>query len=120
MSLALYPALKRVNIIWAIIATSLPFIGLGLFIVPHNIGRSGIIAAGLIISVIMLRSSIFSKGAACVGITANISLLVGDIGTAFTYSSILAIIMSIGYVLFAVWCILIATKLFNAATVKKL
>jgi hypothetical protein len=48
MSLTLYPALKRVNKAWAIVALSLPFIGLGLFIITKDTGRSGIIAAGLI------------------------------------------------------------------------
>jgi hypothetical protein len=113
MSLALYPALKRVNKDWAIVATSLPFIGLALFIITHEIGRSGIIAAGLINAVIMLRSDIFSKRTAFVGILANVFLLVGDVGTAFSYSNIFAISMSIGYALFLIWCILIGRRLFH-------
>ena len=113
MSLALYPALKRVNTAWAVVAMSLPFIGLGLFIITKDTGRSGIIAAGLIIAVIMLRSDIFSKSTAYTGILANVFLLVGDGGTAFSYSNIFAIIMSMGYVLFMIWCILIGRRLFQ-------
>jgi hypothetical protein len=113
MSLALYPALRRVNKAWAIIAVCLPFVGLGLFILTHDIGRSGILGAGLIIAVIMLRSDIFSKATAYVGMLAYISLLVGDIGTAFSYSIILATFIGLGYVSSIVWYVLIGLRLFQ-------
>ena len=118
MSLALYPVLKRVNKIWAMVAMCLPFLGLGLFILTHDIGRSGILGAGLIIAVIMLWSDTFSKKVAYIGILANISLLVGDIGTAFSYSIILAIFIGIGYVLFIIWCALIGWRLLQLGLVE--
>ncbi|MBN1312183.1 MAG: hypothetical protein JXB30_12255 [Anaerolineae bacterium] len=111
MFLALYPILKRVSKVWAIAAVSLPFIGLGLFLITQDIGRSGILAAGLITSSITLRSSNLNKGTAFVGLVASISLLAGDIGTAFGYSGLLAVFIGVGYVLFMVWCALIGWRL---------
>ena len=107
MTLALYPALKQVNMAWAIAATSLPFIGLALFLITHEIGRSGILASGLIISLIMLRGNIFGRSTALVGILAHSCFLIADISIAFGYSITLAAIMGIGYVLFLIWFILI-------------
>ena len=111
VSLALYPILKRVNKVWSIVMVSLPIIGLLLFILTHGIGRSGIIAAGLIISILMLRSEIFRVRTAYLGILGNIALLVSDVGTAFTYSVIFAIILGIGYVLSTMWYILVGLRL---------
>jgi len=113
MIISLYPVLKRVNKIWAIVAMCLPILGLGIYILTHDIGRSGVLGAGLISAAVMLRSATFRKDADYVGLLANILLLVGDIGTAFTYSRTLAIIMGIGYVLFMVWCVLISWRLFQ-------
>jgi hypothetical protein len=113
MSLALYPALKRVNKAWALVAVSLPFIGLVLFIITHGVGRSGMIAACLTSAVIMLRSDNFSKKTAYIGILANGFLLIGDIGTALSYSKLFAVMIGMGYMLFVAWCTLNAMGLFQ-------
>ncbi len=112
MFLSIYPALKLVNKIWATVAVSLPFIGLLLYIVTRDIGRSGVIAAGLICALIMSRSDAFSKRSAYLGILANLALLIGDVGTGFTYLVPLAIMIGIGYILFLTWCILLGVQLF--------
>jgi len=113
MFLTLYPILKSVYKIWATIAVALPFIGLVLYLLTEDIGRSGILAAGLIIAVMMLRSPSFSKGTAFLGILANGCLLIGDIGIAYSYGKILAIFMAVGYVLVLIWYSLIGWKLFQ-------
>ena len=111
MTLALYPALKQVNKVWAIIAVILPFVGLTLYISTQDIGRSGVMGTGLLISVILLRSEHISKIHAFTGILANTALLIGDVGIAFDFSPTLAIIMGIGYMLFIIWSFLMGRKL---------
>jgi hypothetical protein len=97
--LALFPYLSRVNKLWAIIASILHFLGLVLFIITSGIGRSGILASGLLSAVLMRQSDRFSKGIAYSGILANALLLIGDVGIGFSRSGILAVIMGCGYVL---------------------
>jgi hypothetical protein len=115
IAIALYPVLKRVGKVWAIIAVTLPFLGLALFFITQGTGRSGIFAAGLIMALLMLSSDRFGKPAAVVGTAAAVLLLVGDIGTAFTFSTVFAVAMSIGYVLYLIWWGLVAWGLFSKA-----
>ena len=117
VTLTLFPALKQVNKTWAIVATFLPFVGLTLFLITHEIGRSGVLASGLITSLIMLRGKVFSKSIALSGILAHSCFLIADISTAFVYSIPLAIIMGIGYVLFLVWCTLVGLFLLKQGKV---
>jgi len=113
MFLGLYAALKRTSKIWFTIASSLPFLGIVLFIATQTAGRSGVMVAALIISVVMLRSNIFSKVTAYVGILANTLLLVGDISTAISYSNTMAILIGIGYMLLMTWFFLIGRRIFQ-------
>jgi len=70
--------------------------------------------AGLVISLVMLRSNIFGKVIAFVGILASVLLLIGDLSTtANSHSNIIAILIGIGYVLLMTWFFLIARKLFQ-------
>ena len=112
MSFALYPMLKQVYKIGAIIAISMPIIGLLLYILTHEIGRTGIIPAGLTIAIIMMFDDNFRKRTAYIGVLANSLLLIGDIG-AISYATIFAISISMGYILFTIWCFLIAWRLFQ-------
>ncbi|MBN1123301.1 MAG: hypothetical protein JXJ17_19675 [Anaerolineae bacterium] len=111
IAVGLYPVLKRVNTVWAVIAAALPFVGLIMFFITQGTGRSGMLAAGLILSLLMLWSDAIGKATAIIGIVASGLLLIGDISTAFTFSPILAIVMGTGYVLTIVWCTLIAIAL---------
>ena len=113
MFLALYPILKQVSKAWAIFAITLPFLGLGLYIITQDIGRSGILAAGLVIAFIMLKSNSFSKGIAYLGILANGCMLIADIGIAYGYGKILAVFIGIGYGLVTLWYGLIGWRLFQ-------
>jgi hypothetical protein len=115
LSLALYFALKRTSKIWSLVAASLPFLGIPLFLLTGTAGRSTLLIGGLIISAVMLRSTIFSKATAYVGIIGSVLLFfAGDIATAtFSSSSIIAVFIGVGYVLWMVWFFLIARKLYQ-------
>ncbi len=112
MSLTLYPALRKVSKIWSIVAISEPFIGIVIFIITHSAGRSGVLAAVLTISIIMLWSNNFSKTTAYTGILAGGLLLAGDILSTFSLF-IIAIIIAIGYILIITWYIMIALRFFS-------
>ncbi len=71
MSLALYPAFKKVSKIWSIIAICQPFLGIVIFIITQSAGRSGVLSGVLTISIIMLWSNNFSKITAYIGILAG-------------------------------------------------
>jgi hypothetical protein len=68
--------------------------------------------AGLIISVVMLRSTIFSKGTASVGMLANALSLADYFRLAFVPAAG-AILLIISGVLLVIWLILIALRLFQ-------
>jgi hypothetical protein len=113
--LALYASLRRASKIWALIAAFLPFIGIPIFLITNTAGRSNLLIGGLIISAVMLRSNIFSKVTAYVGILASVLLFfAGDIATAiFSSSSVIAVLIGVGYVLWMIWFLLIARRLFQ-------
>ncbi len=115
MFLALHVALGQTSKIWSLVAVSLPFLGIAVFLITSTAGRSGLLLGGLIFSAIMLRCNIFNKVSACVGIVASALLFfAGDIGTAiFSSSNIIAILIGIGYVLWMIWFFLIGQRLFQ-------
>ena len=85
MSLALYPALRKVSKIWSIVAICQPFLGIVIFTITHSAGRSGVLSAVLTISIIMLWSNNFSKITAYMGILAGglSNILLSKINKAF-------------------------------------
>lgn len=113
--LALYAALKRTSYIWSLIAAILPFIGIPIFLLTATAGRSNLLIGGLMFSAVMLRSNIFSKITAYVGIVASTLLFfAGDIATAiYSSSNIIAFSIGIGYVLWMLWLLLIARRFFQ-------
>lgn len=117
MFLALYVALRRMSNVWPVVAASLPFLGIAVFLLTSTAGRSGLLVGGLIISAVMLRSHIFSRVSAYVGMVASAFLFfAGDLGTAiFSSSNIIAILIGIGYVLWMIWFLLIGRRLFQLA-----
>ena len=114
MYLGLYAALRQTSKIGSILAAIQPFLGIVIFIATNTAGRSAVMGAGLVISLVMLRSSIFGKVIALVGILASVLLLVGDFSTtANSHSDTIAIFIGIGYVLLMTWFFLIARRLFQ-------
>ena len=114
MHLSLYATLRRTPKIGSVLAVLQPFLGMVLFIVTQTAGRSAVMGAGLVISCVMLRSTIFGKAIALLGILVNVPLLVGDFSTTpDSHSSIMAIIIGIGYVLLLVWLFQVARRLIH-------
>ncbi len=67
--------------------------------------------AGLVISLVMLRSAIFSKATAVSGIIASVLLLVSDISVGIVLSPAIAALTGAGYLLLVVWFFLVGRRL---------
>jgi hypothetical protein len=112
--LSLFAALRPTSKIWSVVAVVQPFLAIALFLITALLGRSAVMGAGLVISCVMLRSNIFSKTIALTGILASVLLLIGDFGTTpNSYSSTLAILIGIGYVLLVIWFFLVGQRFFR-------
>jgi len=112
--LGLYAALRRTSRFWSIIALVQPFLGMILFIATKNAGRSGVMGAALVISGVMLRSNIFNRVTAYIGILASVLLLAGDFSAGIIPpSAIIGTLVGIGYLLLITWMFLVAVKLFH-------
>lgn len=110
LSLCLGTAFKGAGRIWAIVASALSLIATFLFIVTSITGRSTVMLAVLIISLLLMRRKYFGKLLAISGILASIFLFVGDL-TVGVHSNTITIIFGAGYVLLIVWLFLIGMKL---------
>lgn len=114
MYLGLYVALQRTSKIWSIIAAIQPFLGIVLFITTQSAGRSTVMGAGLVISFVMLRSDVFNKATAYIGILASVLVLVGDLSAGVVPPlTIVATLFGIGYGLLMAWFFSIARRLFQ-------
>jgi hypothetical protein len=98
----LWPLLARGRRIWMSLAVALPFIGIAVLLITHLAGRSAVMGAGLIVSLLMFRTPGF-KAAAGLGILANGLLLVGDFGTTGSSMPVIAVAVAAGYVLLLAW-----------------
>jgi len=116
MHLGLYVDLRRISKVWSTIALVQPILGIVIFMVTRTAGRSTVMGAGLVISMVMLRSIHFNKGMAYIGILASLLLLAGDISAGMPPNDTIAILFGTGYVLLITWFILIARRLFQLDT----
>ena len=107
----LYMALCRISKLWSLIALAQPILGMIIFIATKTAGRSSVMGAELVISMLMLRSNLFAKPIAFIGAMSALLLLAGDIGESIAPSDFLAILMGVGYVLLMSWLFLIGVKL---------
>jgi hypothetical protein len=113
MDLGLYMALKRTNRIWALVAAVQPFLGIALMLATQTAGRSALMTSGLVISLVMLKSTIFKETTAVLGILASALLLVGDLTVGvFPRNALGAALFAIGYVLMIIWLFLVGRRLF--------
>ena len=111
--LGLCAALWRTSRIWSIVAAIQPFLGILLLIATDTAGRSAAMGAALVISLVMLRSSLFNRATARLGIAAGVLLLVGDFTAGIPPRPIIATLFGIAYVLFMIWFLLIARRLLD-------
>lgn len=86
--------------------------GVGLLVVGLELAADSLEAgAALVISLVMLRSSVFNKGIAYLGIAASLFLLMGDFSAGIPPSETIAALFGIAYVLFIIWFLWIAQRL---------
>ena len=108
--LGLWPILGRVSKIWMGIAVALPFAGIAVLLATGLAGRSAVMGGGLVIALLMFKRASF-KPLAYIGLLANALLLTGDFATGGIYSSIVAGLVGVGYLLLAGWFLLIGVRL---------
>jgi hypothetical protein len=112
--LGLFVTLRRTSRIWSFVALVMPILGIIVFTATKLAGRSGVMTAVLVISLVMLKSNNFGRLTAILGILASLLLLVGDFGTtANSHSTIVAILVGIGYVFLMTWFFLAGRSLFR-------
>lgn len=97
--------------VWWIIAVVLPFAGIALFAITRLAGRSAVMGAGLVIGFLMRKGPGLQRPLAYLGIVANALLLIADFATGTAWSPIVAVIVSIGYILLVAWFPLIGALL---------
>lgn len=110
--LSLSTIFRKAGKVWSLIAFALSLIAILLFVVTQNAGRSTVMLAVLINSVVMLRDKSFRKVTAYTGILASVFLFVGDLTVGF-HSNLITIFFGVGYLLLSVWFFLIAQILFR-------
>jgi hypothetical protein len=110
--LALSTAFKKANKTWSIIAFALSLIAILLFVVTQIAGRSTVMLAVLINSLVMFRDKTYSKATVYTGILAGVFLFVGDL-TVGVHSNIITALFGVGYVLLTIWFFLTAQCLFR-------
>ena len=116
MFLGLHSVLQRTSKVWSIIAAIQPLLGIAIFLSTKSAGRSAVMGSALVISMVMLRSQLFSKGTAYLGILASVLLLVGDFSAGvIPASAAIASLVGIGYVSLMIWYFLVARTLFHLA-----
>lgn len=109
--IGLYMAFRRTSKLWSLIALAQPILGMMIFIATKTAGRSSVMGAELVISLLTLRSNLFAKPIAFIGAMSALLLLAGDIGESIAPSDFLAMLMGVGYVLLMGWLFLVGVKL---------
>ncbi len=112
--IAIYPNLRKINHRLAIVALIQPFIGIVLFLLTQEVGRTTTFSTALTISAILLWNN-RSDSTAILGVVSSGAILIPDISFMFLYSEFMAILMSIGYLLFIPWWFLTSLSLFQQA-----
>jgi hypothetical protein len=109
--IGLYFSLRRTSRAWSIVAAVQPILGIVIFLVTKTAGRSAVMGALLVISVVMLWSKAFGRATAVVGILASVLLLLGDISEGMIHSVLIGVLMGVGYLLFLAWIGVVTKKL---------
>jgi len=119
MALGLYAALRGTGKTASLIALAQPFLGIVLFTATASVGRCAVMGSGLVFSGIMLRSRLFSKPTAALGLLSGGLLLAGDFGAGTAPSNVLAVLTGIGYLVLVAWLFLASRRLFQLGQVDR-
>ena len=101
---------KKGSRVWAIIASILCLAAIVLYLVTQIAGRSTVMLAVLITSIVMAKNKSIDSTIFCIGATSSILLFVGDL-TVGIQSSVITILFGSGYVLLMVWFMLLSRKM---------
>ena len=96
--------------IWTLIAFALSLAAIVLFIATQVAGRSTVMLAVLIISIVMLKNKFTNRITSYAGICASVFLFVGDL-TVGIHSNVITVIFGLGYLLLMAWLFLIGGRL---------
>lgn len=107
----LFAALSQASRLWSFLATISPFAGIVLFLATASAGRTGVIGAVLVISIVMLWSTSFRKPLAITGILSGVLLAIGDVSSSAGPSPLIAGLFGLGYALVTAWFFLVAVSL---------
>jgi hypothetical protein len=100
--------------IWTLIAFAFSLAAIALYLATHLAGRSTVMLAVMIISIVMLKNKFVNRLTSCAGICASVFLFVGDM-TVGIHSDSITILFCTGYVLLVAWFFLIAGSLFRSS-----
>jgi hypothetical protein len=108
--LGLWPTLGKISRIWTSTAIALPFVGIAVLLVTQLAGRSALMAAGLVIAFLMLKSADFRR-LGYAGLLANALPFVGDLATGTSRALLVAVPVGVGYILLLAWFLLVGLRL---------
>jgi len=114
--LSLITAFRKTAKTWSIIAFTLSLIAIILFVITQIAGRSTVMLAVLINSLVMFSDNTYSRIIVYTGILASVFLFAGDL-TVGIHSNIITALFGVGYVLLTIWFFLIAQYLFRLGRV---
>jgi len=110
--LSLSTVFKKASRTWCLAAFGLSIVAIILYSATQLVGRSTVMLAVLIVSIVMFRNQGFGKVAVWAGIAASVLLFAGDL-TVGVQSTIITLLFGIGYVLLTLWFFLVAKILFQ-------
>src|SRR6266511_1277169 len=112
--LGIWQMLPRVSRAWLYLSVGLPLAGIVLLLATHIAGRSSLMGAGFVVSLVMLRDRDLRR-LGMLGVVANAILFVGDLGTGDSTQPLVAVVVAVGYLLLLAWFALIAVRLLGSS-----
>jgi len=112
--LGIWQMLPRISRAWLYLSVGLPFAGIALLLSTHLVGRSSLMGAGFVVSLVMLRDRDLRR-LGILGVVANALLFVGDLGTGDSTQAMVAVVVAVGYFLLLAWFALIAVRLLGSS-----
>jgi hypothetical protein len=112
--LGIWQMLPRVSRAWLCLSVGLPFAGIALLLATHIAGRSSLMGAGFVVSLVMLRDRDLRR-LGILGVVANALLFVGDLGTGDSTQPLGAVMVAVGYLLLLAWFALIGVRLLGSS-----
>ena len=97
-----WPGPGAAHVAWMALAIAQPLLGIAVLFATRLWGRSGLMGGGIVLSILLLVDGTW-VATGWLGLTANLLLLTGDLGTTDRPSRPLATILVAGYAGLATW-----------------